>query len=124
MSENKKELYQHFAMASSSSITALKLNAVPISNPNDTVKKAETVDLGNGSDVVFIQRLIPSEQSWKWFHYLDKHIPWTRPTIRVFGKSFLQVTLSSFQPSPNSGLPQKSHFFVLHSMLLAINPNL
>jgi hypothetical protein len=109
MSENKKELYQHFAMASS--IIALKLNAVLISNPNDTAKKAETVDLGNGSDVVFIQRLIPSEQSWKWFHYLDKHIPWTRPTIRVFGKSFLQVTLSSIQPSPNSGISQKSLFF-------------
>jgi len=67
-------------MASSSSMSSLK---------------AETIDLGNGSDVVFIQRLIPSEQSWKWFNYLDKHIPWTRPTIRVFGKSFLQVILSS-----------------------------
>ncbi|MCI43768.1 alpha-ketoglutarate-dependent dioxygenase alkB-like protein, partial [Trifolium medium] len=43
------------ASSSSSSIIALKLNAVPISNPNDTAKKAETVDLENGSDVVFIQ---------------------------------------------------------------------
>ncbi|KAK2394397.1 oxidoreductase, 2OG-Fe(II) oxygenase family protein [Trifolium repens] len=109
MSENKKELYQHFAMASSSSssITALKLNAVPISNPNDTVKKAETVDLGNGSDVVFIQRLIPSEQSWKWFHYLDKHIPWTRPTIRVFGKSFLQPRDTCYVATP--GLTELSY---------------
>jgi len=88
----------------------LKLKAVPETNHNDTAKKAETIDLGNGSDVVFIQRLIPSEQSWKWFNYLDKHIPWTRPTIRVFGKSFLQVILSSFHPSTNSGLPQKFHF--------------
>ncbi|XP_024631742.1 DNA oxidative demethylase ALKBH2 isoform X4 [Medicago truncatula] len=77
--------------SSSSSMSTLKLKAVSEPNPNETAKKSETIDLGNGSDVVFIQRLIPSEQSWKWFNYLDKHIPWTRPTIRVFGKSFLQV---------------------------------
>ncbi|KAI5389191.1 hypothetical protein KIW84_074735 [Lathyrus oleraceus] len=70
--------------SSSSSMSALKLKTMSEANPNDAAKKAETVDLGNGSDVVFIQRLIPSEQSWKWFHYLDNHIPWTRPTIRVF----------------------------------------
>lgn len=120
---------EYFAMSSSSSssMSALKLKTVSEANPNDAAKKAETVDLGNESDVVFIQRLIPSEQSWKWFHYLDNHIPWTRPTIRVFGKSFLQVSLSSFQPSPNSGFPTKFHLSLhspFKSMLLIINPNL
>ncbi|CAK8531253.1 unnamed protein product [Lathyrus sativus] len=93
--------------SSSSSMSALKLKAVSEANPNDTAKKAETVDLGNGSDVVFIQRLTPSEQSWKWFHYLDKHIPWTRPTIRVFGKSFLQPRDTCYVAT--SGLTELSY---------------
>lgn len=77
-----------------SSMNVLKLKAVPNENRKENVKR-ETVDLGNGSDVVYIQRLIPSDQSWKWFQYLDEHIPWTKPTIRVFGKSFLQVHIIS-----------------------------
>ncbi|MED6124052.1 Alpha-ketoglutarate-dependent dioxygenase alkB 2 [Stylosanthes scabra] len=82
-------------------MNVLKLKAVSeAANPNDTAKKTETVDLGNGSDVVYIQRLIPSEQSWQWFHYLDNHIPWTRPTIRVFGKSFLQPRDTCYVASP------------------------
>ncbi|KAI5389016.1 hypothetical protein KIW84_033286 [Lathyrus oleraceus] len=93
--------------SSSSSMSALKLKTVSEANPNDAAKKAETVDLGNGSDVVFIQRLIPSEQSWKWFHYLDNHIPWTRPTIRVFGKSFLQPRDTCYVAS--SGLTELSY---------------
>ncbi|KAI5435946.1 Aldehyde dehydrogenase 3 member H1 [Lathyrus oleraceus] len=93
--------------SSSSSMSALKLKTVSEANPNDAAKKAETVDLGNESDVVFIQRLIPSEQSWKWFHYLDNHIPWTRPTIRVFGKSFLQPRDTCYVAS--SGLTELSY---------------
>ncbi|XP_050894520.1 DNA oxidative demethylase ALKBH2-like [Lathyrus oleraceus] len=93
--------------SSSSSMSALKLKTVSEANPNDAANKAETVDLGNGSDVVFIQRLIPSEQSWKWFHYLDNHIPWTRPTIRVFGKSFLQPRDTCYVAS--SGLTELSY---------------
>ena len=79
------------------SMSVLKLKAVsePTStNPNDVAKKKQTFDLGNGSHVIYIQRLIPFDQSWEWFHYLDKQIPWTRPTIRVFGKSCVQVSLS------------------------------
>ncbi|KAI4298833.1 hypothetical protein L6164_032350 [Bauhinia variegata] len=75
-------------------MSVLKLKAVSEStnsNPNDTAKKRQIVDLGNGSEVIYIQRFLSSDQSWKWFDYLDKQIPWTRPTIRVFGKCFLQV---------------------------------
>ncbi|XP_024631741.1 DNA oxidative demethylase ALKBH2 isoform X3 [Medicago truncatula] len=93
--------------SSSSSMSTLKLKAVSEPNPNETAKKSETIDLGNGSDVVFIQRLIPSEQSWKWFNYLDKHIPWTRPTIRVFGKSFLQPRDTCYVAT--SGLTELSY---------------
>ncbi|KFK32830.1 hypothetical protein AALP_AA6G292700 [Arabis alpina] len=49
-----------------------------------------TIDLGNGSDLIYIQRFLPFQQSWTFFEYLDNHIPWTRPTIRVFGRSCLQ----------------------------------
>lgn len=62
---------------------------------DDTIKaKRQTVGLGNGSEVVFIPRLISFDQAWKWFDYLDTQIAWTRPTIRVFGRSCLQVSLS------------------------------
>ncbi|KAL1358720.1 hypothetical protein AAHE18_04G054900 [Arachis hypogaea] len=82
-------------------MNVLKLKAVSeAANPNDTAKKTETVDLGNGSDVVYIQRLIPYEDSWQWFHYLDNHISWTRPTVRVFGKSFLQPRDTCYVASP------------------------
>ncbi|KAM0021792.1 putative DNA oxidative demethylase [Helianthus debilis subsp. tardiflorus] len=47
-------------------------------------------DLGNGSSVVYFPRFLSYEKSWEYFHYLDKHIPWTRPTIHVFGKPFVQ----------------------------------
>ncbi|KAJ0575002.1 putative DNA oxidative demethylase [Helianthus annuus] len=47
-------------------------------------------DLGNGSSVVYFPRFLSYEKSWEYFHYLDKHIPWTRPTIYVFGKPFVQ----------------------------------
>lgn len=50
-----------------------------------------TIDLGHGSDLIYIQRFLPFQKSWTFFDYLDKHIPWTRPTIRVFGRSCLQV---------------------------------
>lgn len=50
-----------------------------------------TLDLGNGSQVVYVGRFLGYEESWNYFHYLNKHIPWTRPTIRVFGRSSVQV---------------------------------
>ena len=33
------------------------------------------------------------EDSWKFFDYLNNRIPWNRPTIRVFGRSCLQVVI-------------------------------
>ncbi|XAR53882.1 DNA oxidative demethylase [Bertholletia excelsa] len=58
-------------------------------NPIQGGKRRE-IDLGNGSGVIYIPRFLSFDQSWKWFHYLDKEIPWTRPTIRVFGRSCIQ----------------------------------
>ncbi|XP_065625210.1 DNA oxidative demethylase ALKBH2 isoform X3 [Quercus suber] len=76
---------------------SLKLKAVSDSdtdpkNPNnENIIKREIVDLRNGSEVLYIQRFFTYDQSWKWFHFLNNHIPWTRPTVRVFGRSCLQV---------------------------------
>ncbi|KAK1310383.1 hypothetical protein QJS10_CPA08g01783 [Acorus calamus] len=63
-----------------------------ITNPNqDHLKKNRTVvDLGDGSDVVYVARFLSPDRSWEWFDYLDKRIPWTRPSIRVFGRSCVQ----------------------------------
>lgn len=71
-------------------------------NPNLTtdsteLKGKQVIDLGNGSEVIHVPRFVPREQAWQWYEYLDKHIPWTRPTIRVFGKSSIQVCLQKVQ---------------------------
>ncbi|CAH9086106.1 unnamed protein product [Cuscuta europaea] len=49
------------------------------------------VDLGNGSEVIYISKFLSYDQSWHYLEYLNKNIPWTRPTIRVFGRPFLQL---------------------------------
>ncbi|XP_043706027.1 DNA oxidative demethylase ALKBH2 isoform X2 [Telopea speciosissima] len=59
-------------------------------NPSDREKK-RTIDLGNGSEIIYFPRIISFGDSWKLFHYLDKEIPWTRPSIQVFGRSCIQV---------------------------------
>ncbi|KAI8524881.1 hypothetical protein RHMOL_Rhmol13G0184100 [Rhododendron molle] len=73
------------------------------SNPNGEGKR-QTIDLQNGSEVVFIPRFLSFEESWKWFHYLNKEIPWTRPIIRVFGRSCVQPRDTCYIAS--SGLPE------------------
>lgn len=57
------------------------------------IKGKQVIDLGNGSEVIHVTKFVPRDQAWEWHEYLDKHIPWTRPTIRVFGKSSIQVRL-------------------------------
>ncbi|XP_059596221.1 DNA oxidative demethylase ALKBH2 isoform X4 [Vitis vinifera] len=66
-------------------------NPNPSPNPNNEGGKRQSIDLGNGSDLIYIPRFLAFEESWKWFDYLNKEIPWTRPTIRVFGRSCVQV---------------------------------
>lgn len=89
---------------------SLKLKAVSDSdtdpkNPNnENIIKREIVDLRNGSEVLYIQRFFTYDQSWKWFHFLNNHIPWTRPTVRVFGRSCLQPRDTCYVASP--GLPE------------------
>lgn len=56
-------------------------------------KRRMDVDLGNGSEVIYFPRIIKMEESWKFFDYLNNQIPWNRPTIRVFGRSCLQVVI-------------------------------
>uniref|UniRef100_A0ACD5V9M5 Uncharacterized protein n=1 Tax=Avena sativa TaxID=4498 RepID=A0ACD5V9M5_AVESA len=54
------------------------------------VPRPELTDLGGGSEVVHIPRFMDRETAWEMFEQLDKRIPWTRPTIRVFGRSAVQ----------------------------------
>lgn len=54
-------------------------------------RKEIIIELGNESQVLYNPRLIGYDESWDWFHYFDSNIPWTRPTIRVFGRSCIQV---------------------------------
>ncbi|CAK9182209.1 unnamed protein product [Ilex paraguariensis] len=65
------------------------------------------VDLGNGSEVLYIPRFISYEESWEYLDYLNKHIPWTRPTIRVFGRSCVQPRDTCYVA--NAGLPELAY---------------
>lgn len=57
--------------------------------------KEVIVDPGNESEVVYIPKFLSSSKlSWDYFDFLNKQIPWTRPTIRVFGRSLPQVLFS------------------------------
>ncbi|KAF8410872.1 hypothetical protein HHK36_003409 [Tetracentron sinense] len=67
----------------------LQVSTNPNPNPNESGKR-RTLDLGNGSEIIDIPRFLPFDESWKLFDYLDKEIPWTRPLIRVFGRSCIQ----------------------------------
>lgn len=66
-------------------------SAEPNPNPNGSAVKRLTFDLGSGSEVVYIPKFFPFNQAWNWFDYLNNEIPWARPTIRVFGRSCVQV---------------------------------
>uniref|UniRef100_A0ACD5ZM34 Uncharacterized protein n=1 Tax=Avena sativa TaxID=4498 RepID=A0ACD5ZM34_AVESA len=53
-------------------------------------QRPEVTDLGGGSEVAHIRRFMDRETAWEMFEQIDKCIPWTRPTIRVFGRSAVQ----------------------------------
>ncbi|KAL6992917.1 Alpha-ketoglutarate-dependent dioxygenase alkB 2 [Sarracenia purpurea var. burkii] len=79
-------------------------------NPNPNPKgggKMQTFNLGNGSEVIYIPRFLSFDESWKWFDYLNKEIPWTRPTIRVFGRFCVQPRDTCYVAS--AGLPELSY---------------
>ncbi|XP_052180537.1 DNA oxidative demethylase ALKBH2 isoform X2 [Diospyros lotus] len=80
-------------------------------NPNngggdETRGRKIVTDLGNGSEVVYFPRFLSAE-SWKWFDYLNREIPWTRPNIRVFGRSCIQPRDTCYIAS--TGLPELSY---------------
>ncbi|KAK8501989.1 hypothetical protein V6N13_023239 [Hibiscus sabdariffa] len=82
---------------------SLMLKANPNPNPNENAKKTQIVDLGNGSSVVYVPKFLAYDVAWEFFNYLDNHIPWTRPTLRVFGRSCLQPRDTCYVAS--AGLP-------------------
>lgn len=75
-------------------VTNLKLRAAKADDEAAAATEKCTIstELGNGSQVLYMGRFISYQESWNYFDYLNKHIPWTRPTIRVFGRSCLQVS--------------------------------
>ncbi|KAK9084602.1 hypothetical protein Sjap_025013 [Stephania japonica] len=90
-------------MSTKSVELGLKENPIPNPDSINNVKK-QTFDLGNGSEVVYIPRFLGFDESWKWFNYLNKEIPWTRPSIRVFGRSCIQPRDTCYVAS--EGLPE------------------
>ena len=70
---------------------SLRFKAISNLDGSGSNSKEQKMDLGNGSEVAYVPRLLTSDESWKFFDYLNKDIPWTRPIIRVFGRSHVQV---------------------------------
>ncbi|WCJ28192.1 DNA oxidative demethylase ALKBH2 [Euphorbia peplus] len=83
---------------------SLKLKAAIISDGDEKEKKIKSLDLGNGSHVLYMPSFLSFDDSWIFFEYLNSHIPWTRPTLRVFGRQCLQPRDSCYFASP--GLPE------------------
>lgn len=74
----------------------LKRKAIAVGNGeqgSEKERQIKSLDLGNGSQVEYMPRFLSFKESSKFLDYLDAHIPWTRPTLRVFGRSCLQVSL-------------------------------
>ncbi|XP_050213577.1 DNA oxidative demethylase ALKBH2 [Mercurialis annua] len=70
-------------------------------------KQIKPLDLGNGSEIIYMPRFLSFNDSWEFFNYLDSHIPWTRPTLRVFGRSCVQPRDTCYIASP--GLPELTY---------------
>ncbi|KAK1395439.1 DNA oxidative demethylase ALKBH2 [Heracleum sosnowskyi] len=79
-------------------------------------RKGEVVvNLGNESQVIYIPKLFCFHESSTYLEFLNTHIPWTRPTIRVFGRSLLQPRDTCYVASAGitelvySGYKPKAH---------------
>ncbi|XP_009613321.1 DNA oxidative demethylase ALKBH2 [Nicotiana tomentosiformis] len=77
---------------------------VAVAATSDSKTKRVVVELGNGSQVIYMPKFLAYDQSWDYLEYLNKNIPWKRPTIRVFGRSCVQPRDSCYVAS--EGLPQ------------------
>ncbi|KAL3820843.1 hypothetical protein ACJIZ3_006748 [Penstemon smallii] len=88
----------------------LKRESDPVNDPDPEIgtaekpKKVVALNLDNGSLISHMPNFISYKESWQYFDYLDKNIPWTRPTIRVFARSHVQPRDTCYIASP--GLPQ------------------
>ncbi|KAK8951197.1 hypothetical protein KSP39_PZI004133 [Platanthera zijinensis] len=71
-------------------LEARKPNPNPETKCSENQGKRSVTHLGGGSEVIYSPRFLSSERAWAWFDYLEKEIPWTRPLIHVFGRSYPQ----------------------------------
>ncbi|KAJ4831101.1 hypothetical protein Tsubulata_033018 [Turnera subulata] len=56
----------------------------------ELIKEERRIELGEGSEVMYMRRFMGMEEGWELLEYLDSHIPWSRPTLRVFGRECVQ----------------------------------
>ncbi|XP_031395079.1 DNA oxidative demethylase ALKBH2-like isoform X1 [Punica granatum] len=111
----QRQRQRSLSSSSSSSVSDESSSKEAIFHPTETenVKRGAiggtmtTFDLGNGSEVVHLPRFLPRDRAWDWFHYMDKHIPWSRPTLTIYGRPLLQPRDSCYIAS--EGLPQLSY---------------
>lgn len=68
-------------------------------NPNETPKR-QILDLDDESQALYIPRFLSFQDSWKFFDFLNNEIPWTRPTLRVFGRACVQPRDTCYVASP------------------------
>ncbi|CAN6479771.1 unnamed protein product [Victoria cruziana] len=93
----------------------LKSTASPVAVTSLMERKMSrsTVDLGNGSEVVYFPKFLPPHQSWDWLKYLDEEIPWIRPTIRVYGRCITQRNVKGVESKTQLKFRRLCHFFCL-----------
>ncbi|CAA7409640.1 unnamed protein product [Spirodela intermedia] len=79
------------------------MTEIPDQEPDEKGGR-RAIDLGEGSELIYVPRFLPQHRSWTLFDYLNREIPWTRPTIRVFGRSCLQPRDTCY--IADQGLPE------------------
>ncbi|KAJ7563812.1 hypothetical protein O6H91_03G126600 [Diphasiastrum complanatum] len=89
------------------------------------------IELGDGSDVLFLPHFLESKQAWQWMRSLDQDIPWCRPSLFVFGRTCTQpretcyVASKGLQPLKYSGFEPIVHswddYLPLRSILTAVH---
>lgn len=89
---------------------------VAVAATSDSKTKRVVVELGNGSQVIYMPKFLAYDQSWDYLEYLNKNIPWKRPTIRVFGRSCVQVLhFCNLSFNLSSSISTKNFFFKIIS---------
>lgn len=63
--------------------------------------KKEHVDLGDGSDLLFYPKFCHASEADDWLKALDKQMPWSRPSLFVYGRFCTQPRESCYVAGRN-----------------------